>query len=221
MRVRRAGAAANEYQPATGGASGAAWARSSPVAGSGSRNAEIASSPRSMKDARAAVALGSTGWDSTRSFPAASVTGMCGPPQGQPSRLPRREGQCLQMFRGQKGRIPKARRGVVEGQRIEVCDFHAADSGRLHLFQFTRQFGPGCGGSKPPPAHHDAARIGRIGKIAMQCGDCRRRLSRREWRDGECSREQGDCRATRKLESHRRDGMHEPRGSRFRIGSEH
>ena len=141
--------------------------------------------------------------------------------QAQPSRLPRREGQCLQMFRGQKGRIPKARRGVVEGQRIEVCDFHAADSGRLHLFQFTRQFGPGCGGSKPPPAHHDAARIGRIGKIAMQCGDCRRRLSRREWRDGECSREQGDCRATRKLESHRRDGMHEPRGSPFRIGSEH
>ena len=67
--------------------------------------------------------------------------------------------------------VVKTGRGLVEGERIERCNLDAANAFRLHLFQFTLQLGLGDTGTKPPPAHHDAAIVGGTGERFLEIGD--------------------------------------------------
>ena len=53
---------------------------------------------------------------------------------------------------------------VVERDRVDRLHFESADSAFLHELHFTFQLRFGYGRAKPPPAHHDAAIIGRIRK---------------------------------------------------------
>ena len=76
--------------------------------------------------------------------------------------------QCGHMPLGKKRHVVEATLRIVERKGIKIRNLYAADSRRLHLFQFAGNLGiRGCR-PKPPPAHHDSAGIRRIGEAAVQ-----------------------------------------------------
>src|SRR5579863_1735265 len=116
-------------------------------------------------------------------------------PHPQPMRFFVGKAQRVQMLRGKKRRVVESRRRIVQPQRIQRRNLHAANACRLHLLQLARNLSPGRRRPKPPPPHHDPARIRRMRKLSMQFRQARPRLRcRRAAPEPECKYHRG-CRS--------------------------
>src|SRR5215831_973790 len=71
------------------------------------------------------------------------------------------EPQVIDKLVREKRQILDSGSGVVERKRIYRLYLKAADTRSLHLEHLAFEFRFGHSGAKPPPAHHDAARVGR------------------------------------------------------------
>ncbi len=72
------------------------------------------------------------------------------------------EAHGIQEFFREIGLVVEAGFRVVKFQRIDGLNFHAAYSCGLHDVQLACEFPMSDCGAEPPPAHHDAAVVGRF-----------------------------------------------------------
>ena len=91
-------------------------------------------------------------------------------PQTQPRGLGGGKAQRIDVFIREIGQISETGLKVVQRLRIQGGDLHASYAGRLHLFKFPLDFGFRDRGAEPPPAHHDAAVIGRMREGLRELG---------------------------------------------------
>ena len=121
---------------------------------------------------------------STRISPAAWVTGICGPPKGHP--LPRvtsiripslvaSEAAKRRASMYSSDRYGKLRKPVEDhpSQRIQGGDLHSSNSRGLHLLKLSLDLRFCDRGTEPPPAHHDAAVVGRMGERLFKLSQTR------------------------------------------------
>ena len=96
--------------------------------------------------------------------PAVRPTAAKGQIKAQPklSRSLGSKAECFQVFVREKGIVAKTDGGVVQRERIGRLNFHSADPAGFHESQLALQLVLGYGGTEPPPAHQDAAIVGRI-----------------------------------------------------------
>ena len=134
----------------------------------------INSSPAEVAGVRMECALDGITTVSTRISPAAWVTGICGPPKGHP--LPRvtsiripsivaseaGKAQSVDVLVRKIGQVAEPGLRIVQSQRIQGGDLHSSNSRALHLLKLSLDLRFGDCGTEPPPAHHDAAVVGRM-----------------------------------------------------------